>query len=136
MTDAQGNATVTAKLPDNLTTFRVMAVAVTAGDRYGKGQSSLLVTRPLLARQADKFTLIRSVGVKPKGLRNHGAAIYMLMTGHDPGNFSPTGLAVPPSREDLPSVGSVTSRYRPAAPGAVADARPPPLTEGLRVRSP
>jgi uncharacterized protein YfaS (alpha-2-macroglobulin family) len=52
VTDAQGNATVTAKLPDNLTTFRVMAVAVTAGDRYGKGQSSLLVTRPLLARQA------------------------------------------------------------------------------------
>jgi uncharacterized protein YfaS (alpha-2-macroglobulin family) len=52
VTDAQGNAAVTAKLPDNLTTFRVMAVAVTAGDRYGKGQSSMLVTRPLLARQA------------------------------------------------------------------------------------
>jgi len=52
VTDAQGNATVTVKLPDNLTTFRVMAVAVTAGDRYGKGQSSMLVTRPLLARQA------------------------------------------------------------------------------------
>ena len=52
VTDAQGNAVVTAKLPDNLTTFRVMAVAVTAGDRYGKGQSSMLVTRPLLARQA------------------------------------------------------------------------------------
>ena len=52
VTDAQGNAVVTAKLPDNLTTFRVMAVAVTAGDRYGKGQSPLLVTRPLLARQA------------------------------------------------------------------------------------
>src|SRR3954462_7418686 len=29
-----------------------MAVAVTAGDRYGKGQSNMLVTRPLLARQA------------------------------------------------------------------------------------
>jgi uncharacterized protein YfaS (alpha-2-macroglobulin family) len=52
VTDVQGNAVVTAKLPDNLTTFRVMAVAVTAGDRYGKGQSPLLVTRPLLARQA------------------------------------------------------------------------------------
>ena len=38
VTDAQGNATVTAKLPDNLTTFRIMAVAVTAGDRYGKGR--------------------------------------------------------------------------------------------------
>jgi uncharacterized protein YfaS (alpha-2-macroglobulin family) len=41
-----------------------MGVAVTAGDRYGKGQSSLLVTRPLLARpalprflrQGDSFT--------------------------------------------------------------------------------
>ncbi len=52
VTDAQGNAVASARLPDNLTTFRVMAVAVTAGDRYGKGQSSLLVTRPLLARQA------------------------------------------------------------------------------------
>ncbi|HUF27256.1 MAG TPA: MG2 domain-containing protein [Gemmatimonadaceae bacterium] len=52
VTDAQGNAVATAKLPDNLTTFRIMAVAVTAGDRYGKGESSLLVTRPLLARPA------------------------------------------------------------------------------------
>jgi alpha-2-macroglobulin len=52
ITDAAGNGTATAKLPDNLTTFRLMAVAVTAGDRYGKGESSLLVTRPLLARPA------------------------------------------------------------------------------------
>jgi uncharacterized protein YfaS (alpha-2-macroglobulin family) len=52
VTDAAGNATAAAKLPDNLTTFRVMAVAVTAGDRYGKGESPMLVTRPLLARQA------------------------------------------------------------------------------------
>ncbi|HEV8195654.1 MAG TPA: MG2 domain-containing protein [Gemmatimonadales bacterium] len=52
LTDSAGNATATAPLPDNLTTFRLMAVAVTAGDRYGKGQSPLLVTRPLLARAA------------------------------------------------------------------------------------
>ncbi len=52
ITDSLGNATARAKLPDNLTTFRVMAVAVTAGDRYGHGQSSMLVTRPLLARPA------------------------------------------------------------------------------------
>ncbi len=52
VTDAQGAAVATARLPDNLTTFRVMAVAVTAGDRYGSGESSLLVTRPLLARPA------------------------------------------------------------------------------------
>jgi hypothetical protein len=74
---------------------------------------------PMLAQQADKFALVRSVGVKPKGLRNHGAAIYMLMTGHDPTNFSPTGVAVPPSREDLPSVGSVVVRYKQAAAAAL-----------------
>jgi hypothetical protein len=74
---------------------------------------------PLLAKQADKFALIRSLGVKPKGLANHGAAIYMLMTGYDPSNFSPTGLAVPPSREDPPSVGAVVARYRPAAAEAL-----------------
>jgi len=50
VTDSAGEAVAAAKLPDNLTTFRVMAVAVTAGDRYGSGESSVLVTRPLLAR--------------------------------------------------------------------------------------
>jgi uncharacterized protein YfaS (alpha-2-macroglobulin family) len=52
ITDAHGEAVAAARLPDNLTTFRVMAVAVTGGDRYGSGESSLLVTRPLLARPA------------------------------------------------------------------------------------
>jgi hypothetical protein len=52
VTDSGGVATARAKLPDNLTTFRVMAVAVTAGDRYGNGESPMLVTRPLLARPA------------------------------------------------------------------------------------
>lgn len=79
---------------------------------------SLSEVLPLLAQQADKFALVRSISVKPRGLPNHGAAIYMLMTGYDPSNFSPTGLAVPPSREDLPSVGSVVARFRPAAVGS------------------
>ena len=52
VTDSAGAATPSVKLPDNLTTFRVMAVAVTAADRYGSGHSPLLVTRPLLARPA------------------------------------------------------------------------------------
>ena len=52
VTDTSGIGRATVKLPDNLTTFRVMAVAVTAGDRYGSGRSSMLVTRPLLARAA------------------------------------------------------------------------------------
>jgi uncharacterized protein YfaS (alpha-2-macroglobulin family) len=57
VTDSAGRATAAARLPDNLTTFRVMAVAVTAGDRYGNGESPMLVTRPLVARPAlPRFT--------------------------------------------------------------------------------
>ena len=50
VTDSAGNAEVRAKLPDNLTTFRVMAVAVSEDDRYGNGATPLLVTRPVVAR--------------------------------------------------------------------------------------
>lgn len=77
-------------------------------------------TLPRLAQQAQRFTLVRSLGVRPRGLTNHGAAIYMLMTGYDPSNFSLTGLAVPPSREDLPSIGSLVARYRPTDRGAMS----------------
>ncbi|HEY0018299.1 MAG TPA: MG2 domain-containing protein [Longimicrobium sp.] len=52
VTDANGEAVVAGGLPDNVTTFRVMAVAVTAGDRYGAGKSPLLSTKPLIARPA------------------------------------------------------------------------------------
>src|SRR5262249_20718562 len=72
------------------------------------------------ARHADEFALVRSLGFNPKGLANHGVAIYTLLTGHDPTNFTPTGLAVPPSREDLPSVGSAVSGYRPSETGAMS----------------
>jgi alpha-2-macroglobulin len=51
-TNEQGEVVASAKLPENITTFRVMAVAVTQGDRYGSGQSPMLVTRPLIARPA------------------------------------------------------------------------------------
>ncbi len=75
---------------------------------------------PRLSHQAHRFSLIRSLGVKPRGLANHGASIYMLMTGYDPSNFTPTGLSVPPSREDLPSVGSLVARFRPSERGALS----------------
>ncbi|HEY4220109.1 MAG TPA: alpha-2-macroglobulin family protein, partial [Myxococcota bacterium] len=49
VTDAQGNADVKVKLPDDLTTYRVMALAVNDGDRAGSGRTDLVVTKPLLA---------------------------------------------------------------------------------------
>jgi alpha-2-macroglobulin len=46
-TDATGHARVTFKLPDNLTRFRVIAVAASEAEFFGTGEGTLLVTQPL-----------------------------------------------------------------------------------------
>jgi hypothetical protein len=65
-TGADGTATVQVKLPDNLTRYRVMAVAVDAkGSRFGSGESNLTARLPLMVRPSaprflnfgDKFEL-------------------------------------------------------------------------------
>lgn len=50
--DASGKARVTFKLPDNLTTYRLMAVAVGESDRFGSSSSRITVNKPLLVRPA------------------------------------------------------------------------------------
>ncbi len=49
-TDSSGKATVDVKLPDNLTRYRVMAVSVDTGKRFGGGESSLTARQPLMVR--------------------------------------------------------------------------------------
>jgi uncharacterized protein YfaS (alpha-2-macroglobulin family) len=44
--DANGNATVTFEVPDNLTGWRVLAMAVTPTDRMGLGDGNFKVNRP------------------------------------------------------------------------------------------
>jgi uncharacterized protein YfaS (alpha-2-macroglobulin family) len=63
-TDDGGEANVTFKLPDNLTTFRVMAVAQTQDSKFGRSEAHFKVTKPLLlqaslprfARVGDTFS--------------------------------------------------------------------------------
>ena len=50
ITGADGKATARVKLPDNLTSYRVFALAMTRDGLYGKGDSSFVVTKPLFAR--------------------------------------------------------------------------------------
>ena len=52
---------------------------------------------PLLAKQMDKATLVRSLSYTPAGLFNHTAAIYQMMTGYTPDGVSPSGQMEPPS---------------------------------------
>jgi uncharacterized protein YfaS (alpha-2-macroglobulin family) len=49
-TDSNGKATVDVKVPDNLTRYRIMAVAVDGGKRFGGGESTLTARQPLMVR--------------------------------------------------------------------------------------
>ncbi|MEB2322676.1 MAG: MG2 domain-containing protein [Sorangiineae bacterium] len=52
VTDPSGKARVRFKLPESLTTFRLMAVAVTADDAYGFGEERVTTSQRLMARPA------------------------------------------------------------------------------------
>jgi uncharacterized protein YfaS (alpha-2-macroglobulin family) len=104
VTDGQGRAHVEFQLPDNLTTFRIMAMAVTETDLAGSGQSSVTVARPLIAlpalprtaRVGDRFeagVVVHSPGVKVdavdvtadvQGLRLDGPASQHVTLGGKP----------------------------------------------------
>jgi uncharacterized protein YfaS (alpha-2-macroglobulin family) len=49
-TDANGQASVAIKLPDNLTRYRVMVVAVAQGNLFGAGEANLTARLPLMVR--------------------------------------------------------------------------------------
>ena len=49
-TDAEGRAKVTVKLPDNLTRYRIVALATAGVKQFGKGESSLVARQPLMVR--------------------------------------------------------------------------------------
>src|SRR6202007_2734023 len=49
-TDANGRAQVQVKLPDNLTRYRVLAVAVAGSKQFGTGESTITARLPLMAR--------------------------------------------------------------------------------------
>jgi uncharacterized protein YfaS (alpha-2-macroglobulin family) len=50
ITDAQGNAQVRFRLPDSLTSYRLMAVAVGEAEHYGFGSTSVAARKRLMAR--------------------------------------------------------------------------------------
>lgn len=62
-TDVTGNATVSFQLPDNLTTFRIMAIASSGVELFGTAETQIKVSKPLmilpalprLARVGDTF---------------------------------------------------------------------------------
>src|SRR5690606_17753217 len=49
-TDGAGRATVRVKVPDNLTRYRIVAIATAGEQQFGKGESALTARLPLMVR--------------------------------------------------------------------------------------
>src|SRR5262249_36648858 len=49
-TGPDGKATIELKLPDNLTRYRVVAIAVAGDKQFGKGESAITARLPLMVR--------------------------------------------------------------------------------------
>lgn len=50
LTDNAGRAKIAVNLPDNLTRYRIMVVAVSGGRQFGSGESNLIARLPLMVR--------------------------------------------------------------------------------------
>jgi len=115
ITDARGEAKVSFKLPETLTTHRLMAVAVTQGDRYGFGQARVTTSKPLMARPSlprfvragDSFEA--GVIVSKKGMAAGPVKVKATFTG--------LVAAGPLERElQVPENGSLEARFAVQAP--------------------
>lgn len=115
LTSADGKARVEFKLPENLTTYRLMAVATTKDDRYGYAEKRVTSSRELMARPAlprvlragDAFDASVLVSAKAFG----PAPVTV--------RFEATGLEqAGPSEKtiELPKDGSVEVRFPSRAP--------------------
>jgi uncharacterized protein YfaS (alpha-2-macroglobulin family) len=52
VTDARGHATADIKLPESLTTYRIMAVAADKTSRFGSGESEIRINKPVVLKAA------------------------------------------------------------------------------------
>jgi uncharacterized protein YfaS (alpha-2-macroglobulin family) len=110
VTDAEGRAHYHFKLPDNLTTFRLMAIVAGADDRFGAGEATIVTSKHLMARPVmprivrvgDKFEA--GVIVSSKDLPATTARVTVTAKGID--------TAAPTTRDVfVPRGGSVEVRF-------------------------
>lgn len=74
-TGADGRVAVDVRLPDNVTRYRVWAVATDGGRRFGKGEANLTAALPLVVRpSAPRFLNFGDVFELPVVVQNPGAA--------------------------------------------------------------
>jgi uncharacterized protein YfaS (alpha-2-macroglobulin family) len=123
-TGADGRASVDVKLPESLTTYRIMAVAADRGSRFGSGEAEVRTNKPLTLRPT--FPRFLAVGdraafgaVVGSQLPEGGTAVVTMKT-LDPGTLEFTGPIE--QRVTVAAGGNVEVRF-PAAAKAIGRAR-------------
>jgi uncharacterized protein YfaS (alpha-2-macroglobulin family) len=123
-TDAQGHAAVDVKLPESLTTYRIMAVAGDRASRFGSGDAEVRTNKPLTLRPT--FPRFMAVGdralfgaVVGSQLKAGGEAI-VTMKSLDPSVLEVSGAAE--QRFKVAPGGNIEVRF-PAAAKAIGRAR-------------
>ena len=134
-TDDEGRAEFDLQLPDNATTWRARARAVTAETQVGEGESELLVTQPLLLRPAlprflrvgDEVTLRVLVTNRTEAAMNVTATIEVEGVAVDrpdvrSARIEPARTAVLRWPARALEEGTATVRFQATASGGVGDA--------------
>ena len=116
VTDARGHATVDVKLPESLTTYRIMAVAGDRSSRFGYGDSEIRINKPVTMKPT--FPRFLAVGDKA----SFGAVITSQLQAAGPATVTIESLdpnilqfaATPPQTIDVAAGGSVEARFEAA----------------------
>jgi uncharacterized protein YfaS (alpha-2-macroglobulin family) len=112
-TDPRGHATTEVKLPESLTTYRIMAVAGDRASRFGSGDAEIRINKPVTLKAAfprflavgDKATF---GGVVTSQLKTAGAATVTIQS-LDPDVMQFAGTT--PQTIDVPAGGSAEIRF-------------------------
>jgi uncharacterized protein YfaS (alpha-2-macroglobulin family) len=87
-TDAKGHASVDVKLPESLTTYRIMAVSGDKMSRFGSGESEIRINKPVVLKSAFPRFLTRgdtaSFGSLVTNQLTRGGAAEITMRSLDP----------------------------------------------------
>ncbi len=113
-TDANGQARLIVKLPDNLTRYRVMVVAVDQGRQFGMAEANLVARLPLMVRpSAPRFLNFGDVFELPVVLQNQTSDAMVVDVALQASNLKLTGE--PGLRVSVPARDRVEVRFAAAA---------------------
>jgi len=123
-TDAAGHASVDVKLPESLTTYRIMALAADRGSRFGSADTEIRINKPVTLKPT--FPRFLAVGDKA----SFGAVVTSQLKAAGPATLTIASLDpdvmqfadTAPQTVDVPAGGSVEVRFE-AAGRAIGRAR-------------